>query len=196
MNYLKTIGLAAIAALAIVTSIAGTASATTIEVNGVAQNKSVEWSASSEPGTSTTLVLTNGTVANSCALSSITGSTTTFTAESSKPIGGPVSGLSFSSCTSAVTVDGRGSMSVEWISGTTNGTIRLVNTEVTVPSAIGTLTCKTGSGVDIGTMKGVATGGKATMDINAVLNCGFLAPSVAWSGKYLVTSPTGKGIVK
>ncbi len=201
MKYLKMLGLAAVAAMAMAAFTAGTASATTLEVNGVAQSGAVALSASLESGTSALLQLTNGSFANTCTVSSVSGSTTKFTAESSAAIGGPISVLSFTSCTtSPVTVDVRGSLSVKWISGTTNGTVESVGAEVTVPSPIGNLNCKTGTGADIGTLTGksgsVTSDKHATMDISAVLNCGFLAPSATWTGKYLVTSPTGLGVIK
>jgi hypothetical protein len=201
MNYLKTFGLAAIAAMAMTAFTAGTASATTLEIKGVVQNAAVAWSASLEPGTSALLQLTNGSFLDTCTVSSMSGSTTTFSAESSKPIGGPISVLSYTTCTnSPVVVDAKGSWSVEWISGTTNGTVKSFGTEVTTPSPIGNVNCKTGAGVDIGTLTGksgsIAGDQHATLDISAVLNCGFLAPSATWTAKYLITSPTGLGVVK
>jgi hypothetical protein len=197
MNSLKTIGLAAVAAMAVMAIGAASASATTLEVNGAAQSVAVTFSGSLEGGTSTLWQSTSGAFVNTCTASSFSGKTSTFTAESSKPIGGPISTLSFTSCTtSPVTVSKAGSLSVEWISGTTNGTVRSVGTDVTVPSPIGHLTCETFEGIDIGTLTGKATSGTATIDISAVLNCGFLAPSVTWTGSYWVTSPTGLGVVK
>lgn len=197
MKHLKKPGLTALAAFVLMAIGAASASATTLEVNGVAQNQSVAMSASLESGTSTLLKFTDGTIANTCTESSASGATSTFTASSSGAIGGPVSALSFTGCTSSpVTVDVRGSLSVEWISGTTNGTVRSVGAEVTVAAPPFTLTCRTGTGVDIGTVTGKATGGHATVDISAVLNCGFPAPSMTWVGSYVVTSPTGLGILK
>ncbi len=197
MNYLKMIGLAAMVAMTLTGFSAGSASATTIEVNGVTQTGAVAVSASVETGVSLLWQLTNGSFANTCTASTFTASTTTFTAESSQPIGGPVSAMSFTTCTtSPITVDKRGSLSFEWISGTTNGTLRSVGTEATVPSPIGNLNCKTGEGTDIGTVTGKSTGQTATIDIKAVINCGFLAPSVTWTGSYQITNPTGFGFVR
>ncbi len=196
MNYLRMLGLA-VTALAAMALTAGSASATTVEVNGVAQTGSVAWSASLEIGTSSLLQLTNGSFANTCTVSSVSGNTTTFTKESSGAIGGPISVLSFTSCTtSPVTVDIKGSLSFEWISGTTNATVKSVGAEVTVPSPIGNLNCKTGVGTDLGTVTGRKTGETATVDISSVLNCGFLAPSATWTASYWITSPTGFGFVK
>jgi hypothetical protein len=71
-----------------------------------------------------------------------------------------------------------------------------------VPSPLGgtPLSCETGAGTHIGTLTGksgsVASDKLATMDIHAVLNCGFLAPSSTWDGSYIVTSPEGLGVEK
>jgi hypothetical protein len=110
-------------------------------------------------------------------------------------VSGPISSLSFTKCTSSpVVVDTAGSLSVQRIGATTNGTVRSSGAKVTVPSPLGgTLTCVTGEGTDIGTLTGVKAG-NAKMDINAVLNCGFLAPSSTWTGEYVVTSPHGSGV--
>jgi hypothetical protein len=101
--------------------------------------------------------------------------------------------MSFSKCTEgSVIVDAAGTLSVERIAGTTNGTVRSNGAKVTVPSPLGSLTCTT-SNTDIGTLTGVASG-KARMDVNAVLNCGFFLPSAKWEGSYVVTSPEGLGV--
>lgn len=51
----------------------------------------------------------------------------------------------------------------------------------------------TGEGVDLGTLTGVAIG-HATLELKAVMNCGFLVPSALWGGTYVITSPTGFGV--
>ena len=56
-----------------------------------------------------------------------------------------------------------------------------------MPSPFGTLTCTT-SNTDIGTLTGVKEG-NATMDINAVLNCGAFLPSAKWEGTYYRHKP-------
>ncbi len=197
MNHLRMLGLAAVAAMTMVAVTAGTATATTLEGNGVAQNQSVAFSLSLETQTSLSLRLTNGTFANTCTMSEGAGKTSTFTAENSKAIGGPISSLTFTSCTtSPIVVDKAGNLSVEWISGTTNGTVRSVGAEVTVPSAFGTLNCKTGAGTQIGILTGKKAGEQALLDMSAVVSCGFLVPSALWTGGFSVTSPTGLGVVK
>jgi hypothetical protein len=92
-----------------------------------------------------------------------------------------------------VTVHKPGALKVDWISGTTNGTVFPEEAQVTSGSPIGTLNCTTGAGTHIGTLVGAATGGHAVMNINAVLNCGII-PSARWEATYKVTSPTGLGV--
>lgn len=132
------------------------------------------------------LTLTSGAFANTCAATHFSGSTQSpFTGS---VVSGPVSLLSFSSCDRPVTVHKAGSMSIEHIAGTTNGTLRSSGAEFTVGSPIGTLTCVTGASTHLGILTGSAAG-KAEIDINAILNCGFLAPSAKWESTWVSTSP-------
>jgi hypothetical protein len=204
MKYLKILGLAAFGIMALMAFGAGSASATTLEVTGVTKNEGVTITASLESGTSLLLQTTSGGFANTCKESHIHGGTVApFSAASSGAIGGPISVMSFTVCTkSPVTVDVKGSLSIEWISGTTNATVRSSGARVTVPSPVwpSPLSCETGVGTDIGTLTGktgsVESDKYATMDIHAVLNCGFPAPSATWEGSYLITDPHGLGIEK
>ncbi|MDQ2631223.1 MAG: hypothetical protein M3Y75_09695 [Actinomycetota bacterium] len=190
MKFLKMLGLAAVAAMALTAFTAGSASATTLEVGGVTQNKAVTIEASLASGTSAVLSRTDGSLANTCTTSTVKGSTTVFTGTT---VTGPISSLTFSNCTRPVTVHKAGTLHVAHIAGTTDGTVTSSGAEVTVGSPFGTLTCVTGTGVDIGRLTGKAAG-SATMDINAVLNCGFLVPSAKWAGTYTITSPAGLGV--
>jgi hypothetical protein len=55
-----------------------------------------------------------------------------------------------------------------------------------------TLNCKTGTGTDVGTLTGaVSEEGHATLDVDAVINCGFFIPSAKLTGTYTITNPTG-----
>ena len=191
MKYLKILGLAAVAAMALTAFTAATASATTLEVAGATQNKSVTLDASLASGTKAVLARTDGSLANECAASTVQGSTVSpFTGAT---VTGPISSLSFTECTRPVTVHKAGTLHVAHIASTTNGTVSSSGAEVTVGSPFGTLTCVTGAGVDLGTLTGKKEG-SAVMDINAVLNCGFLVPSATWKGTYTVTSPAGLGV--
>jgi hypothetical protein len=193
MKYLKMLGLAAVAAMALMAIGAGSASATTLEVKGVAQSGAVEITASLEAGTSALLQTTSGAFANTCKESHVSGKTSVFTGAA---VSGPINSLTFTNCTtSPVVVDEKGSLSVERIGSTTNGTVRSSGAKVTVPSPLGTLTCITGTNVDIGTLTGVKEG-NAKVDVHAVLNCGFVSPSTTWDAAYTVTSPAGLGVTE
>jgi hypothetical protein len=177
----------------------------------VKQLTGISIEATLKSGTSALLTDTFGFFANTCTVSNVKGTTetdvtdepepgvkvtTTYTATGTNPIDGPITELSWSSCKEGNPVPhANGSLSVSWIKGTTNGTVKSKNAQVTVPSALGTLTCTTPKeGTDLGTLTGVASSlAHATMDINAVLNCGITAK---WTGTYTVTTPTGLGVVE
>jgi hypothetical protein len=183
---------------------ASTASATTLEKNGVKVTTNSTIHATLEAGTSLVWSSTGGGLANTCTASTIGGTTTNATGTT---VGGPLSIWTFEFCREdqtggPVVVDTPGSLSIENIRNknengeevaTTNGTVRSIGTKVTTPSLFGPLTCITAAspGTDIGTFTGKASG-NATLDINAVLNCGFFLPSAKWEAKYEVTSgPNG-----
>lgn len=191
MIFTRFLGAAALAAL-MLTALVGTASATTLEVSGVKQTSSVTVKGSLKSGTSMLLSDTFGGFANTCTASTVEGSSTTFTGTTVS--GGGAGALTFTSCKEeAVVVDAEGSVTVENIAGTTNGTVRSVGAKVTTPSPYGTLTCVTASspGSDMGTLTGV-TSGNATANISGALNCGAITAKL--TGTYTVTSPSGLGI--
>jgi hypothetical protein len=176
--------LAAAFALAITTSCA---SATTLEVGGVAKNASV----SVEGSLRSPVVFedTFGNGANGCTVSSLKFATSTLTGAT---VGGPVTTMGFSGCTNGPpTVDALGSLTIERIGSTTNGTVRSTGLKLTVPSPFGTLTCTT-SGTDIGTVTGVASG-KAPMDLSGVLPCTIIG-TMKFQWPFVTTSPSGLGV--
>ncbi len=188
---LKALGLAAAAVTVLMAFAASSASATTLEVFGVNQTGKVNIDASLSSGTSVIWARTDGSLANTCKTSTIAGYTTDpFTGSS---VTGPMSSLAFNSCTRPIVTHIAGTLHISHIAGTTNGTVSSSGAELTVSSLFGTLPCRTGSGVDIGILKGVQ-GGHATMEINAVVNCGMPVPSASWKGTYTVTSETGIGV--
>jgi hypothetical protein len=206
MKYLKMIGLAAVAASALMAFVgASTASATTLEINGVTQNTSVTITGSLASGTSALLEDTSGFSQNTCKKSHTHGVTTKYTDEGSlKEVTGPLtghtheektagtlpsSGLSFAECDRTVTVHDPGTLEVVHIADTTNGTVYSENAEVTSGSPFGTLTCITET-THLGTLTGVSSG-HATLHVNAVLDCGI---SARWTATYTVTTPTGLGV--
>lgn len=190
MTHLKMLGLAAVAAIALMASAAGSASATTLEVGRVTQNSSVSVSAEAV-FSSAIIARTDGSLANACCFNSL--GWVTFGPYTGTSVTGPVTILSFTGCERTVTVHKSGTLHVERIFGSTDGTVSSSGAEITVGSPFGTLNCKTGSGVDIGRLTGKASG-NAEIDISAVLNCGFLVPSATWKGSLRVTSPAGLGV--
>jgi hypothetical protein len=201
MKYLKMLGLAAVAAAALMAIVGVTAaSATTLEIGGVKQTGAVTIGATLKPGTSATLVDEFGTTTDTCTESTVHGKTTTFTATGTNEIDGKVETLTFGKCSHTTTVINPGVLYVGWIKGTTNGTVTSAGAEVTVNSTFfgASAICKTGTGTDIGTLTGVKTTAEhATMDIDATknLNCGILGNS-SWTGTYTVTTPTGLGVIE
>jgi hypothetical protein len=194
MNYLKMIGLATLAAMAMTVVAVGSASATTLEVGGVVQNKAI--TLTSGATASLFLTKTDGSELNTCSESRFQALTSVF---SGAKVTGSLSTLSFNKCSfESVTVDSAGGLYIEWESGTTSGSMFSENVKTTVPTAFGfTVTCETGTGTKVGTFDGVqsSTSEHATITINAVLNCGFLVPSATWKGTYKISSPTGLGVV-
>jgi hypothetical protein len=184
MKFTKILGVVAVAALALM-AFASTASATTLETEGVAVTKAETIKASITTGNSALLTDTSNITANTCTSSVVEGTTESpFTGTT---VGGPISTLSWSNCTEGnPVVDAKGRLTVENVSGTTNGTVRSSGAKVTVPSFFGTLTCETNN-TDIGTFKGVKTG-TSTLTLNAVLSCTIIG-SAKWTGVYTVTTP-------
>src|SRR4051794_31950570 len=126
MKQLRAIVCVALALALTCLAMASTASATILEVGGAGKNESVTIKASLKSSTSTLLTDTAGFFLNTCTASTLEGKTEG--AFSGTTVGGKVSALSFSSCKeSPIVVDEPGSLSVEWISGTTNGTVRSIN---------------------------------------------------------------------
>ena len=190
MKLHKMLGLAVVAAMALTAVTASSASATTLEKGGVAKNEAVAYSATITVGNSSIIARTDGSLVIHCGNSSISGITSSFTGTS---VTGSLSTLSFETCERPVTVHKAGTLHIEHRAGTTDGTVSSSGAEWTVGSPFGTLNCKSGTGVDIGTLTGTGSG-LAHIDVNAVLNCGFLVPSASWKGTYTVTSPSGLGV--
>lgn len=192
MKHLKKIGLIGVAAMALAAFAASSASATVLEVKGATKEKEpVTITGSLEPNTSALLQTTSGGFANTCTSSHLKMKTVEpFRAET---IGGPISELWLSSCTTEkVEVHQPGSLDIKARLGTTNGTLTWTNGDLRIPSPVGTLICKS-SAVDIGVLTGKESG-QATIDLSAVLNCGLLVPSLTWIASYVITSPEGLGV--
>jgi hypothetical protein len=193
MRLFQQLGLASAAAFVTMAFLGGgIASATTFEVKGVAQNKSVTATGSLKSGTSLILKDEFGTTTDTCTTAEVKGATEgTFTAAS---IGGKLGTLTFKNCTHTTTVLASGSMSVVWTSGT-NGSVTSSGSEVTVQSTFfgSSAICKTGAGTKVGTITGVKEG-HATLHINATVNCGILGNGNL-TGTVTGTGSGGLGVV-
>jgi hypothetical protein len=197
MKYLKILGLAAVAAMALTAILgAGTASASNIKVFGAAGNLGVgtEIEATLEAGNSAFLEDAFGLTAVTC-----TGSTVKGKIERVTPTGQPkgkISSLTFTPCGHTVDVEASGELEVRNIAGTTNGTVFSSGAKVKVFNTLLNQNCiaNTGAaGTDIGTLTGAASAVKnATMDINGLIPLeGCSASNARWTGKYEVTKPVG-----
>src|SRR5689334_15487910 len=94
MKYLKMLGLAAVGAVAATVFTAGAASATTLEHNGVTQNKAVSFPAE-VTAAGITLARTDGSAPNTCTRSELLGTTSVFTGTK---VTGALSKLTFANC--------------------------------------------------------------------------------------------------
>jgi len=192
MRSMKTMGLAAIVTLALTAAVGvGSASATTLEIGGAAKNESVAIEASLDTGTSTTFQFTSGAHFNTC-----TGAVIKWATESpytALTVGGGVLTQSFSGCTGKTEVVSPGTLTIERINGTTNGTVVSSGAEWKIPWGTASLTCKTGAGADIGMLRGDAPGKHASLTVSMVLNCE--AVWVTIKGSFTVTSPTELGVI-
>jgi hypothetical protein len=196
---MKHFNLARFAAIASVLSalfLASPASATTLEVKGVRQNSAVAINVSLAPGTSALIKDETGTTVDTCTETTNEGTTVSpFTVAGKGPIGGPIKSMKIGGCTHTTDILNPGSISISWISGT-NGTVTAAGSEITTLSTVFGLSsvCKTGSGTDIGTLTGKASG-QATVDVSGTLDCGIIG-KVQWTSTYVITSPEGLGVVE
>ncbi len=184
----KALGATVLCGLALMAITASSANATTLEVGGVAKNASVslEWSLRAP----VTFEDTFGTAANTCTVSLVRASTSSpFTGTTVSAV---VNAMSFGNCAEGnPTPDALGTITIERIGTTTNGTVRLSGTKLTVPSFFGTLTC-TASNTDIGILTGVASG-NSQLDGSGVLSCTVIG-TMKFQWPMVATSPAGLGV--
>jgi hypothetical protein len=209
MKYLKMLGLAAVAAMALMAFAgAGTASATVLckknptavppAVTGTECPKGEDYpSGTVIDGSQTTataiLETTGGSTLDTCTGSTVKGKTST-TGGATATVTGPIEELTWTGCTFPTSTVTKGSLEIHWIPGTHNGTLTAKGTEVTINTGFfGACTYgASATGTDLGTITG---GNPATMTINALVplikNESGLCPSEArWTSHYTVTSPT------
>lgn len=200
MKYLKMLGLAAVAAAALMAFVgAGTASATVIcktqmtegcAASGWAYPAGTEGTASLAAGTTAVLETTAGETLITCT-ESVVKSTLANAGSATTTVESGVSSITFGSCSQTVDTLKGGSAVLHWIAGTDNGTLTTFGTRVTVQ--VFGVSCVYGpsEGQDVGNTIG---GNPGSMTLSAVFNRvegGFLCPADArFTGKYVATSPT------
>jgi hypothetical protein len=199
MKHLKMFGVAAVAAMALMAVGAGSASAATLYVGGVAQNGPVAIKATLSSGSTAVLKDEGGTTTDTCNASEVAGTTENranpeTTKYTGSVVGGNLTALSFAGCSHTTKVlANKGSLHLS-----ENGDVTSFGAEVTVVSTVFGISavCKTGTGTKVGTFNGTNDTTKhATITIDATnsLNCGILGNS-SWTGSYTVTSPTGLNV--
>ncbi|HEV2858706.1 MAG TPA: hypothetical protein VGW80_09925 [Solirubrobacterales bacterium] len=191
MKHLQRITIAALALALWTVAVASPAGAATLEVGGIRQEAPVAIKATLKAGSSMPMTATNGLPFNTCTVSRLEGSSVSpFKATA---VSVPLSVLTLEGCVEErFTVDTRGTLTIENIAGTTNGTVRWTGARLTLPSMYGVIACTT-ENTDVGLLTGVLKGA-AVIDFNAVINCGPFWPSTRWVGTYTVTTPEGLGV--
>jgi hypothetical protein len=204
MKYLKILGLAAIAALALTAFVgAGTASASRLCKTTVAICPDAwDWPTGTEIhavlDSKTAILEVSGVTEDTCTGSTVQGKTTN-TGGSSETVDGEISSLTFTGCTMTTKVLKGGTLVIhadpnEKGEDVGAGTLTSEGAEVTVV-AFGFISCiaKTGAGTDIGTLDEPASASQdATMTVNGtipLLGAGCPA-SAKWTAEYTVTTPT------
>lgn len=199
MKYVKMLGLAAAAAMALMAFLgASSASATffckTAETTACAEgwiySAGTEIDASLEAGSSATLSNTSTSIEDTCTESTIKGSMSNSGITETVKINVTTANLTFGGCAHTTDVLEGGELEVHAIAGTDNFTLTAKGFKVTMILAGVTCTYTAGASTDLGTL---TSGSMATMDINGIVNKSagsFLCPSTAiWEAAYTVTSP-------
>jgi hypothetical protein len=196
MKYIKMLGLAAVAAAALMAFVgASTASAATLTspANSVV-TVGTEIKAENEGK----VILDPPFGAIECSVSTVAGKVTNAGGKTGEEVTHTVSGsietLTFSSCNATVTVLKKGTLEIHSL-GNGNGTLTSSGAEVTV-QFFGTHCIFATNNTDLGTVTGSSTTGKtATLDISATIprtggSSGvFCGSTAAWTGAYEVTAP-------
>jgi hypothetical protein len=186
MKYVKMLGLAAIAAAALMAFLgAGTASATVLCKNATCtedypSGTEIEATLSG----SAILETTGGTVLDTCTGGKVSGKTSS---TSGTPLTGAISALTWEGCTKTTKTLTNGSLAIEHTSGV-DGTLSATGTEVTVNTIFGSCVFGPVGSLTLGTLKG---GAPATLTINTIIpRISGPCPSEArWTASYTVTKP-------
>jgi hypothetical protein len=206
MKYVKMLGLAAVAAAALMAFVgASTASATVLckvqgEGSGASTGTTCPANQAYGAGTKIKASLVSGTKAKlktefktiECEESSVEGETSS-EGGAGESITGPEGKLSFGKCNCEVKVFKAGTLSTSWISGTHNGTLTSTGSETTTTcnTIFGSVHCiYVTENDDLGTLTG---GTMAKLDANASIprlpTNGLCSAEANWTAEYTVTAP-------
>ncbi len=201
MKYLKTLGLAAVAVVALMASVgASSASATVLCSTNVVlgcggtawaypPNTIIELSQKTE--TTAILETTGGVILDTCTGSKGSGKVSN-AGGASETVSGPIESLVWGTCSRTTHTLKIGSLEVHNISGTTNGTVTATGgTEVTINTIFGSCVFGSGAALDIGKVTG---GNPATVNTEKAVvpkisgNPACPAHGVL-NAEYVITSP-------
>ncbi len=206
MKYVKMLGLATVAAVALMAVGASTASATvicsTVPSEGVCPKG---WTypagtvglGTQSPGTTITFQSTAGVVLDTCTGWSMEGKSVN-TGSATETVKGELVSVNTGTCSRTTDVLNIGSGEVHWIPGTNNGTVTATeSTEYTILTIFGTCVYGTGAALDMGTAIG---GNPGKFVMNAVIpktSGNFACPSHGvLTGEGVPTSPTAGWVAK
>lgn len=203
MNYVKRFGLLVLGIVAILALAGmGSASATVLCKTAITSGCATggwDYSAGTsmhitlQSGFSSIFEDTSGNTLLTCTEGTVRGKTSN-TGSSGEAVKGSIEVLTWGSaptpCTTTLDTNTLGSLAVNWITSTNNGTLSGSGSKWT--TNIFGVSCVYGTGA--GTTLGTVTGGeRATIDINAVINKqegGFLCPSTTkWTASYVINEP-------
>jgi hypothetical protein len=198
MKYLKTLGFAAVTAMALTAFFgASSASATVLCKTALSEGCAGNWDYPTGTEIDLSLVsttstkTTEGELLDACTEGTSKGSTTN-TGGPSETVDWNLTVYSSSNCTGTTDTISNGSLEVHWISGSTNGTVTSKNTQATkiIPGGVSCTYGTGATGTDLGTLEG---GTEPTLHVKTPLSKlagSFLCPGeVVWDGFYAVTSP-------
>jgi hypothetical protein len=207
MKYLKHLGLAAAAGMALLALVAaGVASATQLDratSGGVTDPLGVGTVIEGSLDGSSVIMTTGGTTLATCTIGGLKGSlinagssSTTVVAKVEKA--NLTWGPKGAGCTNHTTTLAGGELEVHHIAGTDNGTVTAKGFEWTVDGIFGVSCAFTfGAGAHMGNLAGTTSAtGHAALTFAATItrtlaSSGFCPEKTVWKGTYKITSPTG-----
>jgi len=192
MKILRTFGLAALSLAAFLPATAAVASATELyKWTSATARETVKSGTAVEatllPGSSSIFKDGSGASFDTCTSSSLSGQTA---GAGGTVVPVPLAGVVLTNCGHTTHVVKPGELTIEHITGTTNGTVRWSGLEFTVYSTqFGIqILCKTGAAAHLGTLTGASGPGQASLHVDGSVTCTVFG-KMTWTGTYVVTTP-------